>query len=268
MNELEGKIDWMLFEIHKKGWLSLSKDDSEITFNAKTELAAYGLIERQSQHSWKLTREGFEAVKLGGYAQWRESQKKVTTDNASIRVNAENVSIVNGDKNSVKQSNKSLKKTKEDSTLKKIVIGVVISLISAAIIYFLANYSSSKTELQNTKQSSKIESGNSDSPPVVDFVNGEKGTIYYSIQIELIDTLIIQTAEKFGDQAKAVSYLKERARNELISSLEKTKLSFARKNRDSLSKEIVAKTLNDQFYSGHKIISLNINEIKTGANTK
>ncbi|MCE2496702.1 MAG: toll/interleukin-1 receptor domain-containing protein [Flavobacteriales bacterium] len=73
MSELTKKIDEMLFEIHKKRWISLSKDDPGIVFDAKAKLAAYNLIERQNQHSWKLTREGYEAVELGGFEAWEEA---------------------------------------------------------------------------------------------------------------------------------------------------------------------------------------------------
>lgn len=73
MTELTEKMDWMLFEIHKKRWISLSKDDPEIIFNAKAKLAAYGLIERQNESSWKLTKDGYEAVELGGYNEWRKA---------------------------------------------------------------------------------------------------------------------------------------------------------------------------------------------------
>jgi len=74
MTELTEKMNWMLFEIHKKRWISLSKDDPEIIFDAKAELAAYDLIERQNKLSWKLTKDGYEAVKLGGYIEWRKAK--------------------------------------------------------------------------------------------------------------------------------------------------------------------------------------------------
>ena len=63
----------MLFEIHKKRWISLSLDDPQIIFDAKAKLAAYALIERQSKSSWKLTKDGYDAVELGGYDEWRRA---------------------------------------------------------------------------------------------------------------------------------------------------------------------------------------------------
>ena len=71
MTELTEKMNWMLFEIHEKRWISLSLDDPKIIFDAKAKLAAYGLIERQSKLSWKLTKDGYDAVELGGYDEWR-----------------------------------------------------------------------------------------------------------------------------------------------------------------------------------------------------
>jgi hypothetical protein len=73
MTELTEKMNWMLFEIHKKRWISLSKDDPEIIFDARAKLTAYGLIERQSEFSWKLTKDGYGAVELGGYDEWRKA---------------------------------------------------------------------------------------------------------------------------------------------------------------------------------------------------
>ncbi len=73
MTELTEKMNWMLFEIHKKRWISLSKDDPEITFDAKAKLAAFGLIERQNKLSWKLTKDGYQAVEHGGYNEWRKA---------------------------------------------------------------------------------------------------------------------------------------------------------------------------------------------------
>jgi len=64
----------MLFEIHKKRWISLSKDSPKILFDAKAKLAAYGLIERQGNLSWKLTKDGYEAVELGGYNEWQKAK--------------------------------------------------------------------------------------------------------------------------------------------------------------------------------------------------
>ena len=71
MTELTEKMNWMLFEIHEKRLISLSLDDPKIIFDAKAKLAAYGLIERQSKLSWKLTKDGYDAVELGGYDEWR-----------------------------------------------------------------------------------------------------------------------------------------------------------------------------------------------------
>jgi hypothetical protein len=73
MTELTEKMNWMLFEIHKKRWISLSMDDPKIIFDAKTKLSAYGLIERQNKLSWKLTKEGYDAVELGGFDEWRKA---------------------------------------------------------------------------------------------------------------------------------------------------------------------------------------------------
>ena len=88
MTELTEKMNWMLFEIHKKRWISLSLDDPEIIFDAKAKLAAYALIERQSKSSWKLTKDGYEAVELGGFDEWQrakdlESKTKLPNTKAS-----------------------------------------------------------------------------------------------------------------------------------------------------------------------------------------
>jgi len=87
MAELTEKINWMLFEIHKKRWISLSKDDPEIIFNAKAKLQAFGLIERQNKLSWKLTKDGYDAVDLGGFEEWKLAKNQDKKKPSNIKSN-------------------------------------------------------------------------------------------------------------------------------------------------------------------------------------
>jgi hypothetical protein len=93
MTELTKQINSMLFEIHKKRWISLSKDDLGIVFDAKAKLEAYGLIERQSKLSWKLTKEGYDAVELGGYEEWRKATNQKSESKQAISKASKNASM-------------------------------------------------------------------------------------------------------------------------------------------------------------------------------
>lgn len=267
MTKLIKRMNWMLLEIHKNRWISLSKDDSEISFDAKAKLAAYGLIERQGKLSWKLTKEGYEAVELGGYEEWLSANTAVKSNDSKIQFKGGNVSIISGYKNSVNQSNSDNIKLKNDSVLKRILIGVSIIVIAGLIMIFVNSYFGIPEEKQIKHQYSENPI-NLNNPLSLEFVEGEKGIVYYSLSLELMDSLLIQTTKKFSDPDKAIFFINERVRNEMISTMEKIEISYARQNRDSITNVIMKETYDDQKYSGYKIKAININEIKTGAKTK
>lgn len=56
-------------------------------------------------------------------------------------------------------------------------------------------------EKQDAHQNSEnpIDSNN---PLMVEFSDGEKGIVHYTLNLELIDSILIPTAEKFGVQKK------------------------------------------------------------------
>ena len=76
MDKLSNDINAILEYIDKNRWIAFSKDDSPERFKAKDKLRAYGLIERHGKQSWQLTKEGYQAVELGGFHQWFKNQNK------------------------------------------------------------------------------------------------------------------------------------------------------------------------------------------------
>lgn len=76
MSNLYEEIDKVLNQINEKRWISLSKSSPDIVFKAKDVLRAYKLIERQGELSWRLTEEGYKAIDLGGFENWKKTQLK------------------------------------------------------------------------------------------------------------------------------------------------------------------------------------------------
>ena len=80
MKELNSEMNFLLNEIDKNRWISLSKDSEDLTFKAKDKLRAFGLIERHGKLSWQLTEEGYKAIELGGFEQWKNSREMQNID--------------------------------------------------------------------------------------------------------------------------------------------------------------------------------------------
>jgi hypothetical protein len=76
MEELNQEIERILKHLDRERWIAFSKDDSSTTFKAKDKLRAYGLIERHGKLSWQLTKEGYNALELGGYNNWLKAQQQ------------------------------------------------------------------------------------------------------------------------------------------------------------------------------------------------
>lgn len=80
MKELTNEMNLLLNEIDKNRWISLSKDSEDLSFKAKDKLRAFGLIERHGKLSWQLTEEGYKAIELGGFEQWKNSREMQDID--------------------------------------------------------------------------------------------------------------------------------------------------------------------------------------------
>ena len=257
MSELTKNMNQMLFEIDKKRWISLSKDSAKELFKAKDKLRAFGLIERQGKYSWKLTRSGYEAVELGGFDEWLAKNQTDKNQKIEQNYNAKNITVSNDNSNTVKQAGE--KEGKTEPIIKRIIIGVIIIIIAGIAMIYIKGYFFSNTV-------NDIKSKNTTQPISIVFQGGENAEVSYSVNLSLIDSLVLNTAKRFGSQEKSSEYISLKIKNQIISTLETTTLETARLKRDSLSKSIIDKTFDEQIYSGYKISTLNLNEIKTVAN--
>lgn len=257
MSELTRDMNQLLFEIDKKRWISLSKDSAKELFKAKDKLRAFGLIERQGKFSWKLTRNGYEAVELGGFDEWLAQNQSDKNQAIEQNYNAENITITNGDSNTVNNTNGT--RGKPEPIIKRVIIGIIIIIIAGIAMIYIKDYlKTNGNDDVNTKYTTQ--------PISLVFQNGEKAKLYYSINLSLIDSLILKTVQRFGSEEKAVDYISLKTKNQIISTLESTTIETARLKRDSLAKTIIKKTITEQIYSGFKISTLNLNEIETVAN--
>jgi len=62
--------DQILKEIAKNNFLSFTKDDSRERYDALYKLEAFGLVTKHSKCSYKLTKDGFKAIDIGGFYNW------------------------------------------------------------------------------------------------------------------------------------------------------------------------------------------------------
>ncbi|WOI23482.1 hypothetical protein [Nonlabens ulvanivorans] len=257
MSELTKDMNELLRDIDKNRWISLSKDSPKKIFKAKDKLRAFGLIERQGKYSWRLTQSGYEAVELGGFDEWLAQNKTDKNQKLEQTYNAKNINVNNN--NQSNENNPEGNTNKPESIVKRIVIGVLIIIIAGIAMIYIKNYLNPKTE--NSLQEKNIAQ-----PISIVFQDGEMAEVRYSINLSLIDSLVLTTAKRFGNEEKAINYIHLKTKNQIISTLESTTIETARLKRDSLSKIIINKTINEQVYGGYKISTLNLNEIKTVAN--
>ncbi|MBT2161456.1 hypothetical protein [Zobellia barbeyronii] len=257
MSELTKNMNQMLFEIDKKRWVSLSKDSAKDLFKAKDKLRAFGLIERQGKYSWKLTRSGYEAVEFGGFEEWLSQNQTDQNQKIQQNYNAENITVTNDNSSTIKHSDGN--EVQQEPIIKRIIIGVLIIIIAGVAMIYVKDYFFTNTE-------DDFNSNNTTQPISVVFQGGENAEVRYSVNLSLIDSLILNTVKRFGSQEKSSEYIALKIKNQIISTLESTTLEIARQKRDSLSESIIAKTIDEQMYSGYKISTLNLNEIKTVAN--
>jgi hypothetical protein len=257
MSELTKNMDLILFEIDEKRWLSLSKDSPKELFKAKDKLRAFKLIERQNKYSWKLTRIGYEAVELGGFEQWFARNQTDNNKATEQNFNGENITFNSGDSKTAKNTEST--NGKAESVLKLIVVPVAVTIIGGIALFFITEFIKDDTEKTITDKSKT-------QPISIVFQSGEKADLSYSINFSLIDSLILKTANRFGSEDQAIDYIYLKARNQIISTLESVDIETARIKRDSLSKSIITQTINEQIYSGYRISTLNLDEIRTLAN--
>lgn len=98
-------MDGILDHLDKERWISFSKDDSAETFKARDKLRAYGLIEEYKRYSWRLTKDGYKAIELGGFEKWYENENKGRhSEFTQPQIKVDNLSIVTGNKNNINQS--------------------------------------------------------------------------------------------------------------------------------------------------------------------
>ncbi|MCK0144319.1 hypothetical protein MWU78_01495 [Arenibacter sp. F26102] len=85
MTQLNKDINEILEYIDKNRWIAFSKNDSPRRFKAKDKLRAFSLIERHGSKSWQLTKEGYNAVELGGFEKWLKKQNKGSNWQSQIK---------------------------------------------------------------------------------------------------------------------------------------------------------------------------------------
>lgn len=126
----ENKI---LQEIENNRVISFTKCDSSERYKALDRLHAFGLVYQQPKNRWHLTEKGYKAVSTG-FEKW-------LSDNESPKpfIYGDNISIINGDSNTVNQSksDNSLPKT---SWLEKTTWIITIILFIIAIYEFIIKY--------------------------------------------------------------------------------------------------------------------------------
>jgi len=75
MDKIKVKIDEMLNHFGNNNSISFSQDTTDEMFKARDKLRAFGLIEEHKKYSWRLTREGYKAIDLGGFDKWLKVQQ-------------------------------------------------------------------------------------------------------------------------------------------------------------------------------------------------
>lgn len=73
-------IDKLLTKFENSNIVAFSKDDSDETFKALDKLRAFGLVELVSNNSWCLTKEGYTAIEMGGFINWKQIQSGQSKD--------------------------------------------------------------------------------------------------------------------------------------------------------------------------------------------
>ena len=73
-HKLFGEINDVLEELEDEPLVSLTKSDSPEKHTAINRMKAYNLIEERSSGWYVLTKEGYKAIKIGGYDKWEKSK--------------------------------------------------------------------------------------------------------------------------------------------------------------------------------------------------
>jgi hypothetical protein len=101
MNDIAKSLEVILNHLEHHRWISFSKDDSPETFKAKDKLRAYGLIEEYKRYSWRLTKEGYNAIALGGFEAWYDREQQVSGEHGKSTERSPNKMFTEAEKEDI-----------------------------------------------------------------------------------------------------------------------------------------------------------------------
>lgn len=130
--------DLILNKALRDGFISFSKDSLTSELRAKQQLNAFNLIVEKG-NSFVLTKEGYNAIEVGGYQKWRDLEE---SKNVMPNIALSNVSIINGNSNKINQ--KLVENTTVSSEASKYswleiiswIIGIVVGIIAIYQFFF------------------------------------------------------------------------------------------------------------------------------------
>lgn len=130
--------DYILNYTKTKTFISFSRETSTDILKAKEELLIYGLIE-PNKNSFRLTKEGYNAITLGGFENWKEHTQNKESNTTTVHLT--NHGIINqGSTYNNSDQMVRVTKNKSESIYKSIGIGVLVTVVGGIILWLIIKY--------------------------------------------------------------------------------------------------------------------------------